>query len=449
MENIKYNADLIIKNCSVLTPDFNVIDDQYVVIKNNYIIDIGNADLLSEVYQSRETLNGNGKLVMPGLIDSHTHTCQQLLRGRIADEYPMIWTRIMVPFESNLQEKDVYISSQLSCLEMIKSGTTAFIDAGGRHMHQVADSVLESGLRGIITCSTMNSGRDIPDTMKSSTEENISTNLQLFKDFHGTGNGRLDVWFSLRSIITCTPDLIQKVFETAKDCSTGVQSHMNEYPNEISYCLENFQMRPFEYLESLGVLDGHFLGAHSILLSENEIDIIKRYNSKIVHCPISNSGKGIPKTPSLLQKGISVGFGTDGAGHSGLSLLDQMKVFKSLMRAFWGVPIFDPVVMPSKSILEMATLGGAKAMMREDELGTLEVGKKADMILMNIDQPHIQPTHNLLNTLIESVNSNDVTDCIVDGKIVMKNREVLTLDEEKIKYESKLALKELSIRANI
>ncbi|MFB3163911.1 amidohydrolase [Neobacillus sp. 179-J 1A1 HS] len=449
MENIEYNADLIIKNCSVLTPDFNVIDDQYVVIKNNYIIDIGNADLLSKVYHSRETLNGNGKLMMPGLIDSHTHTCQQLLRGRIADEYPMIWTRIMVPFESNLKEKDVYISSQLSCLEMIKSGTTAFIDAGGRHMHQVADSVLESGLRGIITCSTMDSGRDIPDTMKSSTEKNISTNLQLFHDYHGTGNGRLDVWFSLRSIITCTPDLIQKVFETAKDCSTGVQSHMNEYPNEISYCLENFQMRPFEYLESLGVLDDHFLGAHSILLSENEIDIIKTYNSKIVHCPISNSGKGIPKTPSLLQKGISVGFGTDGAGHSGLSLLDQMKVFKSLMRAFWGVPIFDPVVMPSKSILEMVTLGGAQAMMREDELGTLEIGKKADMILINIDQPHIQPTHNLLNTLIESVNSNDITDCIVDGQIVMKNREVLTLDEEKIIFESKLAMKELSIRANI
>lgn len=449
MENIEYNADLIIKNCSVLTPEFNVIDDQYVVIKSNYIIDIGNADLLSEVYQSRETLNGNGKLVMPGLIDSHTHTCQQLLRGRIADEYPMIWTRIMVPFESNLKEKDVYISSQLSCLEMIKSGTTAFIDAGGRHMHKAADSVLESGLRGVITCSTMDSGRDIPETMKSSTDQNISTNLQLFKDFHGTGNGRLDVWFSLRSIITCTPDLIQKVFETAKECSTGVQSHMNEYPNEISYCLENFQMRPFEYLESLGVLDDHFLGAHSILLSENEIDIVQRYNSKIVHCPISNSGKGIPKTPSLLQKGISVGFGTDGAGHSGLSLLDQMKVFKSLMRAFLGVPIFDPVVMPSKSILEMATLGGAKAMMREDELGTLEVGKKADMILINIDQPHIQPTHNLLNTLIESVNSNDITDCIVDGQIVMKNREVLTLDEEKIIYESKLAMKELSIRANI
>ncbi|MGR6899323.1 amidohydrolase family protein [Rummeliibacillus sp. BSL5] len=449
MENREYNADLMITNCSILTPDLNVLKNQCLVIKNNNIIDIGDNIPLSKSYKSKETLFGNGKLLMPGLIDAHTHSCQQLLRGRIADEYPMIWTRIMVPFESNLQEKDVYISSQLSCLEMIKSGTTAFIDAGGRHMHKVAESIVESGLRGAITCSTMDSGKDIPDIMKSSIEKNISDNRQLYNQFHGTGNGRLDVWFSLRSIITCTPDLIQEVFAAAKECSTGVQSHMNEYPNEISYCLENFKMRPFEYLESIGVLDQNFLGAHSILLSENEMDIIKTYNSKVVHCPISNSGKGIPKTPSLLQKDISVGFGTDGAGHSGLSLFDQMKVFKSLMRAFLGVPIFDPVVMPSKNILEMSTLGGAKAMLREHQLGTLEVGKKADMILINIDQPHISPTHNLLNTLIESVNSNDITDCIVDGKILMKNREVLTLDEEKIKYESKLAMKELSIRANI
>ncbi|MGG5254450.1 amidohydrolase family protein [Neobacillus sp. SM06] len=449
MENKGFNADLIIRNCSVLTPEFEIKSSQCLVIKDETILDIGDETLLSNIYKAKETLNGNGKLVMPGLIDAHTHTCQHLLRGRISDEYPMIWTRIMVPFESNLQEKDVYTSAQLSCLEMIKSGTTAFIDAGGRHMHRVAEAVVESGLRGVITCSTMDSGNNIPDTMKSSTEENLRKNRQLFHDYHGAGDGRLDVWFSLRSIITCTPILVEKVFEMAKDCSTGVQAHMNEYPNEVSYCLENFQMRPYEFLESLGVLDQNFLGAHSILLSENEMDIINTYNNKIAHCPISNSGKGFTKTPALLQKGIGIGLGTDGAAHSGLSLFDQMKVFKSLMRAFWGVPIFDPVAMPSRTILEMATLGGAKSMLRENQLGTLEIGKKADMILINIDQPHIQPTHNLINTLIESINSHDVTDTIVNGKILMKDRHVLTLDEEKIKYESKQTLKELAIRANI
>ncbi|WP_025785387.1 amidohydrolase family protein [Sporosarcina sp. D27] len=449
MQKREEHADLIVKNCSLLAPDFQVIHNQAIVIKDQTIVDIGDTSTVSESFTATETVDAKGKFAMPGLIDAHTHTCQQLLRGRIADELPMIWTRIMVPFESRLQEKDVRISSQLSCLEMIKSGTTSFIDAGGRHMHKVAESVLESGLRGVITSSTMDSGKEIPTDMKLSIAENINLNRQLFNEFNGSGDGRLDVWFSLRSIISCTPDLIQEVFKTAKACSTGVQSHMNEYTNEIGYCLENYKMRPYEYLESLGVLDERFLGAHSILLSANEMEIIRDYQCKVAHSPVSNSGKGVPNTPQLLQKEITVSLGTDGAGHSGLNLFDQMRVFKSLMRSSFGAPIFDPVVMPSKTLLEMATLGGAKAMLREDQLGTLEIGKKGDLILIDVDQPHIQPTHNLLNTLIEVVTSRDVTDSIVDGKLLMKDRQVLTMDEEKIVYESKLAMKELANRANI
>ncbi|GKV56629.1 amidohydrolase [Sporosarcina sp. NCCP-2222] len=446
---IKEHADLLVYNCSLLTPDFQITHNQTVVIKDSTIVEIGDTTTLSDCYTATETIDAKGKLAMPGLIDAHTHTCQQLLRGRIADELPMIWTRIMVPFESHLQEKDVRISSQLSCLEMIKSGTTAFIDAGGRHMHQAAESILESGLRGVITCSTMDSGREIPSSMKLTIAENIELNRQLFNAFNGAGNGRLDVWFSLRSIISCTPELTQQVFAAAKECSTGVQSHMNEYTNEIGYCLENFKMRPYEYLESLGVLDKHFLGAHSILLSPNEMDIIQQHDCKVTHSPASNSGKGLPNTPQLLQRGITVSLGTDGAGHSGLNLFDQMRIFKSLMRATYGAPISDPVVMPSTTLLEMATVGGAKAMRHEDQVGTLEAGKKADLILIDINQPHIQPTHNLVNTLIEVVTSRDVTHTIVDGQLLMKDRQVLTMDEEKILFESSHAMKELSVRANI
>lgn len=446
MQNKETHVDIMIKNTSVLTPEFDVIHNQCVVIHNNNILDICNNNI-SEQYTAENTVDGKGKLTMPGLIDGHMHTCQQLLRGRIADEFPMIWTRIMVPFESNLREQDVEISAQSCFLEMIKSGTTAFVDAGGRHMHKVAESVIESGIRGAITCSTMDSGNGIPDSMKFTAEENIQMNKELYNSFHGAGDGRLDVWFSLRSLISCTPELIQSIFELAHDYNTGVQTHMNEYTNEISYCLEHYQMRPFEFLQSLGILGPNFLGAHSILLSENEMEIIGDHDIKIVHCPTSNSGKGFTKTPSLLQKRVGIGLGTDGAGHSGLSLFGQMKVFKSLMRAFWGVAIFDPKVMPSSRIVEMATLGGAKALLREDILGTLQLGKKADLILLDIDQPHIQPTHNMVNTLVDSFNSNDVIDVIVDGKIIMRNREVLTLDEEKIIYESKLATEDLAKRA--
>lgn len=442
------NADLLIKNCSLLTPDFEIDHGQTIVIKDQKIIAIEKDDA-SKIYVAKEILDGKGKLVMPGLIDAHTHTNQQLLRGRISDEYPMIWTRIMVPFESNLQEEDVAISAELSCLEMLKAGTTSFIDAGGSYMHKVAEAIETSGLRGVLTCSTMDTGAAIPESMKTTIENNIQRNKELFDSYHGTGNGRVSVWYSLRSLITCTPELIQRVYETAHADGTGMQTHMNEYPNEVSYCLENFQKRPYEYLESLGVLDENFLGAHSILLSEKEMELIQKYDSKVVHCPVSNAGKGFPKTPSLMHKGVSIGLGTDGSAHSGLSLFDQMKVFKSLMRAFWGVPIFDPVVMPSKNILEQATLGGAKAMLQDKQLGTIEVGKKADMILIDIDQPHIEPTHQLTNTLIEAANSNDVADVIVNGCILMKNREVLTLDEERIKYESKKAMDNLIVRAKL
>lgn len=442
-------SDLIIKDCSILTADFEIKHKQSIVIKESTILAVDDASVIGETYKSMSSMDGKGKLFMPGFVDAHMHTCQQLLRGRIADEYPMIWTRIMVPFESNLREEDVHISAQLSSLDMIKSGTTAFVDAGGTFMHKVAETAIQSGLRGTITCSTMNSGNQIPENMKSTEEELLKRNTQLFNEFHGLGDGRLNVWFSLRSIISCTPSLITKVFEKAKELNTGVQAHMNEYPNEISFCLENFQKRPFEFLESLGVLDSNFLSAHSILLSENEVDILKHYDVKVAHCPISNAGKGIPKTPSLLQKGISVGIGTDGAAHSGLSVFDEMKTFKSLMRAFWGTPIFDPKVMPAKKLLELATLGGAKAMLQGDHFGTIEAGKKADLIGINIDQPHILPTHNLVNSLVESVNSTDVSDVIVNGQVIMKNREVLTLDEEKIMFESKLAMESMSLRAGI
>ncbi|QQK81038.1 amidohydrolase [Salicibibacter cibi] len=448
MNNL-HTSDMIIRNCSILTPEFRIKSDQSIVIKEKNILAINDTSIIDEQYTTSTTIKGKGKLFMPGLIDAHMHTCQQFLKGRIADEYPMIWTRIMVPFESNLTKEDVSISSQLSCLDMIKSGTTAFVDAGGSYMDKVAESVIDSGLRGSLSCSTMDSGSFIPENMKSTATEEISKNMSLYQDFNGLGEGRLNIWLSLRSLISCSPHLIVQVFEKAKELNTVVQTHMNEYTNEISFCLEKYKQRPFEFLESLGILDANFLSSHSILVSENEIDILKNYDIKIAHCPISNSGKGVTKTPNLLQKGLDIGLGTDGAAHGGLSIFDEIKTLKSMMRAYWGAPIFDPLIMPSKKLLELATLGGAKTIFQEQKLGTLEAGKKADMISINIDQPHIQPTHDMVNTLVESVNSSDVEDVIVDGKMIMKNREVMTLDEEKIMHESNLAMSNISYRAGI
>ncbi|MFD2616210.1 amidohydrolase family protein [Terrilactibacillus laevilacticus] len=447
---MKNLVDLIIKNCSLITSDFEIKENQSVVINEDIILAIDTPEIIEQTYYSKDTLDGKGKLLMPGLVDAHTHISQQFLRGRIADEYPMIWSRILVPFESSLNETDAFNSAQLCCLEMIKSGTTAFAESGGVHMHKVAEVVVQSGLRGAITCSTMDQGPFIPDSMKSSPLEAAEKIENLYKEFHGAGNGRIQIWFALRQVMTSTPALIELMARKAKEYKTGLHIHLSEHRDEVSYCLQNYQKRPAEVFDQYGALGPNLLAAHSVVLTESEIDLMKDRKVNIVHNPRSNFGShGFPKTPRLMQHNMPIGMGTDGAAGSSLSLFDEMRVFRSGLNVFWGLPIFDPLVIPAKELLKMATVGGASALMLKDQIGTIEIGKKADLILLNIDQPHLSPTHKLISTIIECATSKDVEDSIIDGKIVMKNRQVLTLDEEKIMFESKQALKPIAEKAGI
>lgn len=443
-------CDILIKDCALMTPELNIVEGQAVAITDTKIAEIGPSTELTAKYEPETIISGKGKLLMPGLVDAHTHTCQQLLRGRTMDEYPMVWARILVPFESNLNEEDVYYSAQLSCLEMIKSGTTAFADSGGLHMHKVVEATAESGMRAAITRSTMDMGAFIPDSMKDTADTAIKKIEQLYDSYHGAGEGRISIWFAIRQVMTCSPELIRMVGEKAKEYQTGIHAHLAEHRDEVSFCLQKYQKRPAEYLDSLGVLGSNLLTAHNVALSESEVELLKERDVKIVHCPRSNFGNhGFPKTPRMVELGMSIGIGSDGAAGASLSLFDEIRVFRSGIHAFWGIPIFDPVVLPAKELVKMVTLGGARALLLENEIGTIEVGKKADLILINIEQPHISPTHNLINTLVEAVTGNDVQDVIIDGKVVMKNREVLTIDEERVLYENKKRIKSIAAKAGI
>lgn len=432
----KLTCDLIIQNCSILTKDFVILENQSIAILNGKIVALDDSSTLANRYTASSVRDGKHKLYMPGLIDAHMHTNQQLLRGRIMDELPMIWTRIMLPYESNLTPATVELSAQLASLEMIKSGTTAFADAGGSFMDTAATVYLQSGLRGVLTYSTIDQG-PVPNTMKTSTKEAIQRTKSLYDAYHLKNDGLLQVFFSLRSILSCSPNLIQETFVLADELDTGVHAHINEYNNEVNYCLEHFKKRPLEYLESLNILGPHFLSAHSLMLSETEKAILAKYNIKVAHCPFSNCGKAVPSTPSLLEKGITVALGTDGTAHGGMSLWNEMKIFRSVMNVTHGISTSNPVIMPAKTLLHMATQGGATAIKQDHHIGQLTVGYTADLIGIHIDQPHLYPTHNLVNTLVESVNANDVVDMVVNGKLIMKDREVLTLDEERILYQAK------------
>ncbi|QOV19198.1 amidohydrolase [Blautia liquoris] len=441
-------CDILIKGCRILRPDMSVSDVCSVVIQNSYIKKIGNEKELENEFTAKESLDGSGKLLMPGLVDGHTHTCQQLLRGRVSDEYPMVWTRFLVPFESNLRPEDSYVSAQLSCLEMIKNGTTAFADSGGVHMDRVADAVLESGMRAAIAKSTMDMGNAITGAMKETAEESIEHTRELYKNYHNAGNGRISIWFAIRQVMTCSPKLIEMVRDSAAQLHTGIHAHLCEHKDEVSYCLQNYKLRPVQFLESMGVLGPNLLTAHNVMLSDEDISTLAKRDVKIIHCPRANlANHGFPKAPQIVNAGLNVGLGCDGAAPSNLDLFDEMKILRYSMIAYWGLPSFDPVVMTCPTVLKMATQGGATAIGEGERLGSVEEGKKADVILLNIDQPHLTPSQNLVNTIVEAANGHDVTDSIIDGRIVMKNREVLTLDEEKIRREAQLHMESIIKRA--
>lgn len=423
--------DLLITDAAVLLPDGTVRSGQTVEIENGIIKDVRpfcGGDLAME---AQERLDGTGKLVMPGLADCHMHTGQQLLKGKVLDALPMIWTRIMLPFESTLTDRKMELSASLAALEMIKSGTTAFVDAGSYHMEAAAEVYVRSGLRGLLSASTMDE-KGLPDSIAQTAEEAVAQTDRLYDSYNGRGN--LKVAYSLRSLISCSDELNQKAAERAKERGAKLQAHMNEYAGEVNYFLTNKKMRPFEYLDSMGILDENFIAAHCLLLSEREKEILAERDVKVCHCPFSNCGKGAPDTPSLREKGICIGLGTDGAAHGGLSLWNEMKIFRSVMNVVYGSRLNEPAVMPAEYILRMASENGYR-LMGEDG-GRLEPGRKADLITIKMLQPHLCPTGNIVNTLLECVTAGDVCDSVVNGKLLMKDRKVLTLDEEKILVEA-------------
>ncbi|MBS5606757.1 MAG: amidohydrolase family protein, partial [Enterocloster asparagiformis] len=419
-------CDLLIKGADVLINSGELRENVDIAIADGRILAV-DADLAKQ-YEAGETIDGRYKLFMPGLVDSHMHTGQQLLKGLVLDAKPIIWTRVMLPFESTLTPEKMRLSAQAAALEMIKSGTAGFIDAGSYFMEDAAAVYEKSGLRGALSYSTMDE-EGLPESIAMDANEAVSRTDSLFDTFHGKGN--LKVYYSLRALNSCSNRLVELEAEHAKDRNTMLQAHMNEYMGEVNGILEREGMRPYEYLEKMQVLGGNFLGAHSLILTDREKELVRDRGVKVCHCPFSNCGKAVPDTPQLLEMGIPVGLGTDGAAHGGLSLWNEMKIFRSVMNIIHGVPNRNPKVMPAETILRMVLEGGAAALGEEGQLGRVEAGYKADLIGIDMNQPHLCPTGDQIHTLLECVNAGDVSDMVVGGRVLMKNRTVLTLDEER------------------
>lgn len=429
-------CDLLIRHTTVMTDCETVQNNMDIAVMNGRILEVCRAD--TREFCAEKTLDGKNKLFMPGLIDSHMHTGQQLLKGLVLDEKPIIWTRIMLPFESTLTPEKMRLSAELAALEMIKSGTTAFVDAGSYYMEAAAEVYETTGLRGCLSCSTMDEP-GLPESIATNAEEAVAITDRLYENWNGKGN--LKVYYSLRALNSCSSQLTELAAAHAGERNAMLQAHMNEYQGEVDGLIQREGMRPYEYLDRMGALSSKFLGAHSLMLSENEKELIREKGGRLCHCPFSNCGKAVPDTPDLVERGILPGFGSDGAAHGGLSLWNEMRIFRSVMNIYHGVPNRNPKVMPAELLFKMMFEGGAAAIDEMGCCGRIKEGYRADLIGLELEPGRLLPSGNLLRTMFECAEAGDVKDMIVEGKVLMENRTVQTLDEERILFEAKEYMK--------
>lgn len=419
------------------------------LIKNAYILDmvgeesnIRKADILingnkiekieREINEEvDEKINAKNMIVMPGLINTHTHLAMSIFRGYKDDRKLMDWLENAIfPVEDKLEPDDIYWNSYLSCIEMIKSGTTTCNDMYFG-MNKVIESIEATGLRAVVAwCMTDNAIRD-----------KVEKTREYAKKYNVPGS-KITIFTSPHAPYSCNPDTIKLCVDLAKELNTGLHIHLSETLDEEKTIYERYDKRGTEYLNDLGVFDVPVVLAHGIYISDSDIDILKHVKGGISHNPISNCklSSGICDVVKLRKNGINVGLGTDGIGStSTLDMFEEMKTAAYLQK----VKTKSPTSITAYEILKMATIEGAKVLGLEDEIGTLEVGKKADMIFIQTDKIHLCPENDVCTNIVYSANGADVDTVMIDGNLIMQNRKMLNINEKVVMKEVKKIAKRL------
>jgi 5-methylthioadenosine/S-adenosylhomocysteine deaminase len=424
---MKEEADILIRKITVLDPaGSKVLHDVDIAIKDGKIAQIGDrvkADAAEEI-------EGEGKIAIPGLVDAHTHVFQIFLRGALSlkelQAHP-IWLRVLIPFEAELTRDEARISAELACLNMIMKGVTAFADAGGPYPEILAQVATEAGLRGLVTHSTMDAG---PENYRRTAH----MNRELVRKYR---KGRVRGCYSIRQIMTSTDSQIDETFKYAREDDAPVHMHLNEEVSEIQHSLSRWGLRPVEYLHYKGYLNSKVIAAHCAFLTSREIQQLSQSGATVVHCPaIAMLYMNFPRIPELISAGANVAIGSDGGSYRPIDLFLEMNIMVSGLTGYYGTPYHDFNIIAPQTALRIATYNGSKVF--GDRLGRIEEGYTADIAIIDTRKPHLTPLHD--PSLIPLyATGEDITDLIIDGKTVMRNRQVLTLDQEKILQESREA----------
>lgn len=410
----------------VTAADQPVAEKSSVAIAGDRIVEIG-PDLQAK-YPDAEHLSVPRGLVMPGLVNTHTHAAMTCFRG-LADDLPLMqWLQEHIfPVEAKLTSDMVYQSTLLSICEMIRSGTTSFNDmylfAG-----DVARAAAESGIRAWLGEVLY----DFPSPNYGELENGFVSTRELFAAYQD--NSLVTITVNPHSVYTCSPDLLQRLGELAEDEKALYHIHLSENQDEVDTCRQRYGMSPVQHLENLGLLNERVTAAHCVMVDDEDITLLQQRRVKVCHCQESNMklASGTAPVVKMLEAGITVGIGTDGsASNNDVDMFGEMNTVAKIHK----VVRMDPTAMGAAETLHAGTMGGAAVLGAEKLIGSLEVGKKADLIVLDMDQPHLTPVYNPISHLVYAARGSDVIHSVINGRIVMRNRQLTTLDEQAILVE--------------
>lgn len=409
------------------TPNIQKTD----VLINDNIIEKIDKDIQTD--EKCEKINAKNMLIMPGLVNTHTHAAMSIFRGYKTDQKLMDWLENAIfPVEDKLEPEDIYWNAYLSFLEMIKSGTTTCNDMYFG-MEKSVEAVEATGIRAVVGWSI--------------TDDAINGKLEKTKEFakkYNNSDSRIKIYVAPNAPSSCSPETIKLCVNTAKELGTGIHIHLAETQEEDNYIKETYDKSGTKYLADLGVFDVPVILANGIYVSDEDIDILKAHKMEggIAHNPISNCklSSGICDVVNFRKNGINVGLGTDGIGStSTLDMFEEMKTAAYLQK----VNTMEPSSISAYDILKMATIEGAKVLGLDKQIGTIEVGKKADIIFIKTDKIHLCPENDVCANIVYSANGADVEKVMIDGKVVMQNRKMTNLDEKEVMRKVKKIAKRL------
>ena len=425
------DIDLIISGGKILLMDEKntCLDNAAIAVNASAVIDFGRTDDIFQKYTAKKTVSAEGSLVMPGLVNCHTHAAMTCFRGMADDLELMDWlNNYIFPAEAkNVNPHLAYWGSKLACAEMIKSGTTTFCD-----MYIFEDETARAAKEAGIRCLAGEVLFDFPSPNCKTPSEAIAYTRRLAQKWQN--DPLINIIVEPHSLYTCAPELLKEAAKLADEFGLMLGVHLLETQSELQQLQQKFGKDAVSFLADIGLLSKRLLAFHCVCLSAEDMELFSKYGCKVAHNPASNMklASGIAPVPDMLKAGITVGLGTDGcASNNTLDMIREMNTAAKLHK----VARLDPTVMDAHTVVRMATIEGAKALGMERRIGSLEIGKKADLIIIGLNKPHLTPLYSEYSHLAYAVGGADVDCVVIDGRVVMENRKLLTIDEAEVMAE--------------